>query len=626
MANGETGLLPGRTYRVGLFEYTLEKAWFCQFCIGILICVNNGACFSFAILSPYLKGEGFRYSQFQIDAVSTVGVFLSYFSMPTGFLYDYKGPTAILLVGTLLNTTGWAGMYLIFTNVLTHSPVVMAIFFGLSQFSASFYETGSVLTNLKSFSCYKGRVILIQKTFMGLGSSLVAQLYVAFFEKASESLAPFFIFLLLYSTFTGLLGILYVHFPTPDTECVGINVEDADTIARGGGEPRMFAFPFNIGTGILCCSVTFVLLTSLVENYVNPLSTAVRVSIGVITICLTASFISMIFTTPNYEVNRRRGAGDEGMGDANDRLSAFGPSIGSSSKAADKMSIGASMDNEDGRRSGDRDDLSRCVVLPAEVELTVLRKDELTSPEMCYKDVPTLPQAELGVACGDTQEGYTVLNDKSLWENVKHIELWLLWFVCFGAWSAMTVVSTNSSHIYQAMSHGSFSLTINSVFVSIYGVASALGRILVGALYPQLARRQVSESLMLLVAPILNIIGLPLFLICPARFLFVPFFVVGLAVGFSWGCTVLIATSIFTSNSGKHYSFLYTAGMISPFIFNMALFGPIYDNYGAKQGHRNDGTCDGAICIAVPLIVCMVVNILGVPSAYVFYKLTKAPR
>ncbi|SYZ63686.1 Nodulin-like (plasmid) [Leishmania braziliensis MHOM/BR/75/M2904] len=156
MANDETGLLPGRTYRVGLFEYTLEKAWFCQFCIGILICVNNGACFSFAILSPYLKGEGFRYSQFQIDAVSTVGVFLSYFSMPTGFLYDYKGPTATLLVGTLLNTTGWAGMYLIFTNVLTHSPVVMAIFFGYHSSPQASTKQGAYSPTSSLFPATKG--------------------------------------------------------------------------------------------------------------------------------------------------------------------------------------------------------------------------------------------------------------------------------------------------------------------------------------------------------------------------------------------------------------------------------------------------------------------------------------
>ncbi|CAJ1986959.1 Nodulin-like [Leishmania donovani] len=621
MAPGATDLQPGRAYRVGLLEYTLEKAWFCQFCVGILICANNGACFCFSIFSPYMKGEGFRYSQFEIDAVSTVGVLLSYFSMPTGFLYDRKGPTATLLVGTLLNITGWAGMYLIFSDALSHSAVVMAIFYGLSQLSASFYETGSILTNLKSFSCYQGRVILIQKTFMGLGSSLVAQVYIAFFEKTFSGIAPFFLFLVSYSAFAGTLGVLYLRLPTPATSCVGINVEDADTRARGGGEPRMFALPFNIGTTILCFSVAFVLLTSLVENYVHPLSNEWRVAIGLATVGLCVSFTAMIFTTPNYEVNRRRGAGEAGMGGIDDKAPALGASAVLLPPTAAKVGNAVAMATEDGRCSAVKDDLDARGVLMADAAPPAGVTDVSTTTATLDPALPALPPVGPSVEGEDSQESLGMLNDKPLWENLQHRELWLLWFVCFGAWSAMTVVSSNSTHIYQAIARGSFSLTVNTVFVSIYGVASALGRILVGALYPRMAQRRIHVAALLLVAPLLNAIGLPLFLISSDRVLFVPFFVVGLGVGFSWGSTVLTVTSVFTSsNCGKHYSFLYTAGMLSPVIFNMALFGPVYDHYQAKQGHGKVGFCEGVICITVPLIVCMVVNIFAVMSAYAFYK------
>ncbi|KAG5484809.1 hypothetical protein LSCM1_06635 [Leishmania martiniquensis] len=616
---------PGSVYRAGLLEHTLEKRWFCQFCIGILLCVNNGACFCFGIFSPYMKGEGFRYSQFQIDAVSTVGVLLSYFSLPTGFLYDRKGPTATLVAGTLLNVTGWAGMYFIFSGALSSNTVVVSIFYGLSQLSASFYETGSILTNLKSFSCYRGRVILIQKTFMGLGSSLVAQIYIAFFEKEFDGIAPFFAFLCLYSAFAGTLGVLFLRLPTTATRCVGINVVDADTCARGGGEPRMFALPFNVGTVILCVSVAFVMVTSLVENYVHPLSIPWRVVIGFATIGLCASFTAMIFTTPSYEVNRRRGASETHMGGPENRASAVEASGFVLSPAAARASDDAVMVKEDDRCYGAVDDLSTCAVPSTEVQPAAGLKDELEASAMPSKAEPMLPPAELGAGGSDTQESADVLNSKSLWENLQYCELWLLWLVCFGAWSAMTVVSTNSSHIYQAIARGTFSLTVNSVFVSIYGVASAVGRILVGALYPCMERRRIHVSALLLVAPLLNIIGLPLFFFTPAHFLFVPFFVVGLGVGFSWGSTVLIVTSLFSSaNCGKHYSFLYTAGMISPLIFNMALFGPLYDHYQAEQGHGKGDSCEGVICFAVPLIVCTVVNLFAAPSAYVFYKRTSA--
>lgn len=627
MAPDATGLQPGCTYRVGLLEYTLEKAWFCQFCVGILICVSNGACFCFSIFSPFMKGEGFRYSQFEIDAISTVGVLLSYFSMPTGFLYDRKGPAATLLVGTLLNITGWAGMYLIFSGVLSHSPAVMAIFYGLSQLSASFYETGSILTNLRSFSCYQGRVILIQKTFMGLGSSLVAQVYIAFFEKTLSGIAPFFLFLVLYSGFAGTLGVLYLRLPTPATRCVGINIEDADTRARGGGEPRMFALPFNVGTSILCFSVAFILLASLIENYVHPLSNEWRVAIGLATVGLCVSFTAMIFTTPNYEVNRRRDAGDADTGGIDDKASALDASTALLPPTAAKARSVAAMATEDGRCSALKDDLDACGGPMVNAAPPAGVTDLSTTTATLDPALPAQPPLGPSVAGEDSQEGLGMLNDKTLWENLRHCELWLLWFVCFGAWSAMTVVSSNSTHIYQSIARGSFSLTVNTVFVSIYGVASALGRILVGALYPRMAQLRIHVAALLLVAPLLNAIGLLLFLVSSDRVLFVPFFVVGLAVGFSWGSTVLTVTSVFTpSNCGKHYSFLYTAGMLSPIIFNMALFGPVYDHYQAKQGHEKDGFCEGVVCIAVPLVVCMVVNMFAVMSAYVFYKCITARR
>jgi MFS family permease len=639
-----------RAYPTTLLQPSLEKLWFCQFCVGIIICLNNGACFVFGIVSPYMKTGAFQYSQSKIDAVSTVGVLLSYFSMPTGFLYDWKGPAATLLVGTLLNVAGWLGMYFIFKDMehplLSTNVAVMAFFFGLSQLSASFYETGSVLTNLKSFSCYQGRVILIQKTFMGLGSSLVAQIYIAFFEATVYGIAPFFAFLFLYSTVAGTLAVLYLRLPTPETRCVGLNVEDEETKQRGGGEPRMFLRPFNIGTAILSVCVVFVLVTSLVENFV-ALTGAMRVCIGVCTILLCVSFTSMIFTTPSYEVNRY-GSEDDVVLQSSDVAGLCGAPT-----PATKL-------EEDDRCLYGWEDLTLCTAVPVEggavvaagkTSSTLLKSPDRSPAAMgevmpygavanAFSAPPTLDALVNGGAglphSNDNGEDEEVsadnplafhLNDRSLWENMRHRELWLLWFVCFGAWSAMTVVSSNSSQIYQALAYDSFSFTVNTVFVSIYGVASAVGRIIVGVLHPWMMRRRIPTSALLPLAPLLNIAGLPLFLVAPASILFIPFFIVGLGVGFSWGSTVLIITSFFTSNNcGKHYSFLYTAGMLSPLIFNMALFGPLYDHYGELQNHGSPGPCRGVVCIATPILVCTALNLVAAPLAYKFFKRTTARR
>lgn len=600
------------TYATTWLQPSLEKAWFCQFCIGILICVNNGACFVFGIFSPYMKRGAFKYTQSQIDAVSTVGVLLSYFSMPTGFLYDRKGPAATLLVGTVLNVTGWMGMYFIFKDMehplLSNSVAVMAFFFGLSQLSASFYETGSVLTNLKSFSCYQGRVILIQKTFMGLGSSLVAQIYIAFFEKTFTGIAPFFAFLFLYSAVAGTLAVLYLRLPTPATRCVGLNVEDAETKARGGGEPLLFRRPFNVATVILCFSVAFVLCTTLLTNF-TTLTGGMRIGIGVSTILLCASFTSMIFTTPSYEVNRRVGGDDAVV--VEDEAAPPPLAVPSAELAAA---------SEGTRHCSAGEDITLCTDGGRGPGAAVV----VMQPYGAVVSTPPFPSAE---EVDKSDALAFVPNAASLWVNIRHRELWLLWLVCFAAWSSMTVVSSNSSQIYQALAYDTFSQTVNTVFVSTYGVASAVGRIIVGFLHPRMELRKIPISAMLPLAPLLNIVGLPLFLVAPTPLLFVPFFVVGLGVGFSWGSTVLIITSLFTStNCGKHYSFLYTAGMLSPLIFNMALFGPLYDHYGKLQGHGSDGSCSGVVCIATPIVVCIALNVIAVPAAYFFYQRTTTRR
>ncbi|EKF29532.1 hypothetical protein MOQ_006680 [Trypanosoma cruzi marinkellei] len=171
------------------------------------------------------------------------------------------------------------------------------------------------------------------------------------------------------------------------------------------------------------------------------------------------------------------------------------------------------------------------------------------------------------------------------------------------------------------MDFDGYSSTVNVVLVSIYGVASAIGRVIIGLAHPYLVQKKIPVSSFFFIAPILNIIGLPLFLATNRGFLAIPFFMVGLATGISWGSTVLIVKGLFAPNNcGKHYSALYTAGIISPLIFNVALFGPIYDFYSKQQGLWETRQCEGRVCIWIPLIICAIVNVIALPLSVYFIK------
>jgi hypothetical protein len=213
------------------------------------------------------------------------------------------------------------------------------------------------------------------------------------------------------------------------------------------------------------------------------------------------------------------------------------------------------------------------------------------------------------------------LNRDPLSVNLKKVELWLMCFVSFAVWGCGTVVSSNSTQIFQALDFSGYDRSLDSVYVSIYGVASALGRVVVGFADDALKARHMHVAHLFPIAPIINTIGIPLFFILPAKGLIVAFFACGLATGVTWGSTVLIIKNIFApDNCGKHYNVLYVAGMLTPLVMNVALFGPLYDARSEELGMAATHTCSGYRCIDVPLFVSLALNVLAIPCAVMFVR------
>lgn len=575
-------------------QLTVERRLFLQFFVGILLCANNGACFCFALFSDQFRYSPFLYSQVEITAIATVGVLLSYFSLPTGFLYDKKGPATTITVGTFLNASGWLGLAYLFrsSDTTPRSVGSVTFFYGLSQLSASFFETSAMLTNLKTFSCYKGRVVLIQKTFMGMGTALAAQTYFIFFQSSS-AMPFFFLFLFTYSIVVGVLSFYFIALPTDRTRCLGLNVLDDATILKGGGEPLLFRKPFNTGSIILVLNVGIVLLMSLIETSFE-VSRMVRNIFALMTIGLPLSYVSMVFVSPNYTCNIN------GYKDSESDANLIKPEVDTCEGSINSdIFLELTLENVDDNPGSCSSPL---VSNPGRREAVV---------SFLFRIVPPLQQPYLR-------------NSKTLWENLRKRDIWLLWLSCFASWSAMTLVSSNSSQIYLSVTKGTFNNLLNAVYVSVFGVGGAVGRIGVGLLQPVLDRRNVPIAVFTFAAPFVNVIGLPLFLFIPKALLFLPYFLVGLSSGISWGSTILVVTSLFVErNCGKHYSFLYTAGMLSPVVFNTILFGPLYDYYGATQ-HQQGHSCEGILCIWAPIAVCFLLNLLVVPTSLYFVRRTVA--
>ena len=286
-----------------------------QLCLGVWVCISNGAIFIFGIFSPQLRSSPFFLSQSEVNVIATIGAVASYVTLPVGLLYDKGGPRAVMLTGAMCSLFGWLGIAYVFSCVslggdrghpitsstsavptllgdtttttahptnppsavtldlggwLSSIPPYYAVcaFYALSQLSSPFYEQGTVLTNLDAMSTHKGDVVLIQKTFMGLGSSIIAQVYSAYYlgdttasqqsdgeggddvegggfysspqDRATvrdqHKMGGFCLFIALFSSIAGLVGGVFNRVPPPAPLPPVPNEEGSPaTIAEGGG-------------------------------------------------------------------------------------------------------------------------------------------------------------------------------------------------------------------------------------------------------------------------------------------------------------------------------------------------------------------------------------------------------
>jgi MFS family permease len=213
-----------------------------------------------------------------------------------------------------------------------------------------------------------------------------------------------------------------------------------------------------------------------------------------------------------------------------------------------------------------------------------------------------------------------IKNHGALLDNIRKPELWLMWYVSFATWGAMTMANSNSAQIYKAIAGpGNFDDARNTVFVSLFGLGSALGRVTMGALKPVFEERDIPVWWLFPIAPLLMAVALASFFVLPAGGLFVPFFAVGYAGGVAWGATVMVIKRLFTE-AGRHYSFLYTAGMLTPLFFNLWLFSSTYESNSESQHQAHLSDCNGLVCITMPVLVALAMNLAAFPVAVIFSR------
>lgn len=182
--------IPLRTYyispsRLEQFEFRRLLNISC----GILGCCSIGATYSVGILSNGMQ-KVFGLSQDDIGTILSVGFLMAYFAFPAGWIMDVRGPTAVMVIATAMSIFGWGMFGLDFTGLLNAAggnvawlSFLCALFF----WTPGFFDPATMLTNLYMYPLDRGTIIMIQKTFMSLASTVVSLTYNGFFKVSSPA-------------------------------------------------------------------------------------------------------------------------------------------------------------------------------------------------------------------------------------------------------------------------------------------------------------------------------------------------------------------------------------------------------------------------------------------------------
>lgn len=480
---------------------------FVQLFAGVLIATCGGAFFSFGIFSNKIK-ETARLSQSDMTTITTAGTLVGCFTFPAGVLYDYFGPPPVLVLCTVCFCSGFSLLALIFKEVITPTVYSVSVANALIGWGIGFMDCGTILTNLFNFPINRGEVLIIQKTFLGLGSTFLSLIFDGFFG-ASENYIGYAVFVCLFMLVGGTFGTIVTRMPKYKRLIIELKrIEKLDDPILKEQERlveertfELFHNPrlvdrrrFNAGVTCLFATLLFFSSFSIIKTFID-IPTNVLTGLTVIAIGCVLSFgiMAVPFNLPaffDYE---------------------FLPDLHAPEALVDKPANEQEEDekNSEGEISGSERDRQPLVKnekrKPTKSSSPIANNNNSeydcidAGVEISYDEGRAssyLPQrasvagnsAPIAVPEGLNPDAIPSVSTKFL-ESIKDPIIWCFWLTFFAMTGANGVLNGNQAQILTAANGGLFDQKLNSLTVALYGIGSACGRIIVGMLETLFHRR-----------------------------------------------------------------------------------------------------------------------------------------
>ncbi|GLI60590.1 hypothetical protein VaNZ11_002750 [Volvox africanus] len=624
------------------------------FVASCLMQASAGLSYVFPVYAPALK-ELWGYHETQIATVGSCFNIGGYLAIPSGALYDrlekHKrfGPRFVALIGSLLLCTGYLGLYAAASGGIAPSFAFVCIcaMVGAGN-SSTWFDTASIVTNVRNFPHDRGTVVGILKAFVGLSASIYSSVYAATFASGGASAvnaATTFLFFvcaispLMTLTLTAFINLVPEAYHEPDPAAPPTPPPQEETTgrrsSRNSSAPSFSAQTrFTFAYCLVAMVAAYQAGTALWAGTVNPSMHARRVLLGgllgllALLLAVPLSSGDWVHRKPRPEALERlkrsllsRLAARGAKAAAKFRRSftgngSCGAGISASSEGALTEPLLVPGDGVSGTE-GDRHQnpvAAAAATTPAPVscvgvgaadnaaESSTETKaatgdgkqgtDSTVEPPHVTPAPPVVREGDLEAQL-EALEAVPALPDVPLSAALRSPIFWLLMFQ-FGVG-----LGTGLSYLNNL---GSIVVALGGqpggqvVFVSLFSVANATGRLAGGVLSELVLRRYGTPRTLLLV----GISFLTLLVIGGAAAselsdLYVVSVLAGLAFGAHWSLIPSITSDMFgLTHFGSNYTALQLGPAAGGYLLATVLTGKLYDR--AARSHGDQLFCIGADC------------------------------
>ncbi|KAF8287760.1 putative Nodulin-like [Trypanosoma cruzi] len=554
---------------------------------GVYLALGTSSNYCFSIFTDHLRNK-YGYSQSDITTIGTVGDFVSNFGFHAGVLFDYVGPTVLLPVGGLFGCLGFVLFGMTFDGKISNSSVALfALYQGITSLGLPMMDVSSVMSLMLQIPLERGYVVIIVKTFSGLGTAVLVAYFNGWF-KAANSEQPeennysgyaYFVGgqILLCSLIGACFTRLPMYFPCSwrkkrlSSEEAAEREKTLDLYMSQHAPTRRLRTGFAIVIATLIFSTT----QSITTAYVNT-SRAGYLAISIVAVLLMASF--SVIAMPFQFLGR------------------YTP------------------------------------VCPTHMEGIGIGK---TTTEPMHERTDETA-SESAVAGGNNlgANGVAVPAPQysgSFWSHLLTVELWAVWLACFGAFGTASVMQMNAAQIYRSMNNGKFDTRTLTLYVAIISVGSAVGRMAVGYLDMKLfalqceGKTKILTTIALPIGPLLLVAACLFFAVLPGSALLPPFLLGAMGNGVGWGMSVIALRIMYSEDIGKHYNFCFTSGAIASIGLNRFMFGEMYDAEARRRGEFP--SCNHPSCVRSQMFILLFVDVVAtLAAAFVHWRFSRFTR